>query len=110
MLLPLQEDRAIAESCVHAWVRDQRTDRERYELIVLAPGLDPALEARVGPLLSHHDRRVAHDDLGTVRFPVGGVGRRSIALTCPGFLPRRHGLHDGRDLGLAVRTLAFTAR
>jgi len=45
-----------------------------------------------------------------VRFPVRRGGRRSIALTCPGFLPRRHGLHDGRDLGLPVRTLAFTAR
>src|SRR6266852_191792 len=42
--------------------RDQRVDRERYELIVLAPGLDPALEARVRPLLSRHDRWVAHDD------------------------------------------------
>ncbi len=62
MLLPLQEDRATAESCVHAWVRDQRVDRERYELIVLAPGLDPALEARVRPLLSRHDRWIAHDD------------------------------------------------
>src|SRR5229473_2274258 len=62
VLLPLQEDRATAESCVHAWVRDQRVDRERYELIVLAPGLDPALEARVRPLLSRHDRWIAHDD------------------------------------------------
>jgi hypothetical protein len=62
VLLPLQEDRATAESCVHAWVRDQLLERERYELIVLAPGLDPALEARVRPLLSRHDRWVAHDD------------------------------------------------
>jgi hypothetical protein len=62
VLLPLQEDRATAESCIHAWVRDQRVARDRYELIVLAPGLDPALEARVRPLLSRHDRWVAHDD------------------------------------------------
>ena len=48
VLLPLQEDRATAESCIHAWVRDQRVARDRYELIVLAPGLNNSSQAGGG--------------------------------------------------------------
>jgi hypothetical protein len=62
VLVPLQEDRATAEQCVRAWTRDQTLSRDRYEVIVLAPGLDPRLEARIRPLLRPEDRWVPHGD------------------------------------------------
>ena len=60
VLLPLQEDRGEGEACVRAWSRDQTISRERYELVVLAPGLDPLLEQAVRPMLEPGDQWIVH--------------------------------------------------
>lgn len=55
MLLPLQDEREAGVACVEAWT-SQRTDPESFEVVALAPGEDPGLEASVRPLLRPHDR------------------------------------------------------
>src|SRR3954453_16308674 len=61
VLLPLQEDRATGEISVREWVHGQSVPRESYEVILLAPGLDPVLEERARGMLTEHDRWVRVD-------------------------------------------------
>ncbi len=55
MLLPLQDERESGAECVRAWTT-QSADPASFELLALAPGEDPALEASIRPLLREHDR------------------------------------------------------
>lgn len=56
VLLPLQEERDAGERCVRAWTQGQDHPRERYEVILLAPGLEPELEQAAHELATPHDR------------------------------------------------------
>lgn len=71
VLIPLMDDRRTGERCVRAWTRDQTYPRERYEVIALAPGVDPALEAGIRPLLGPADRLVVDE----TRVVVGLLNR-----------------------------------
>jgi hypothetical protein len=60
ILLPLQEERAAGERCVRAWTQGQDHPRERYEVILLAPGLEPELELAARELVTPQDRWIEH--------------------------------------------------
>ncbi len=60
VLLPLQEERKAGERCVRAWTQGQDHPRDRYEVIALAPGLEPELERAARGLLTPRDQWIAH--------------------------------------------------
>ena len=60
VLLPLQEDRDAGLQSIRAWSLEQTLPRERYELIVLAPGLDRELERGARRLIGPRDRWIEH--------------------------------------------------
>jgi hypothetical protein len=59
VILPLQDERDAGRACVEAWTAGQTARAERYEVLALAPGEDPVLEAAVRPLLRPGDRWIA---------------------------------------------------
>lgn len=66
VLIPLEDHRNLAERSIRAWCVEQTLDRERYEVIVVAPEGFPKPElARIEALLGAHDRvlpaTVSHD-------------------------------------------------
>jgi hypothetical protein len=61
VLVPLMDDRATGERCIRAWTRGQTYPRDRYEVIALAPGVDPELEEGIRPLLTGRDHWVVED-------------------------------------------------
>jgi GT2 family glycosyltransferase len=58
VVVPLQDERQAGVDCIRAWTRGQTVPGETHEVIALAPGEDPALEAAVRPLLRPGDRWV----------------------------------------------------
>lgn len=83
VLLPLQEQRETGRACVEAWTRSQTLSRDRYEVVALAPGIDPALERDVRPLLAPQDRWIEHPtDSEYVLFNLGAREARGRFLFC----------------------------
>jgi Glycosyl transferase family 2 len=62
VVIPLLDERGTGERCVRSWASRQTYPRDRYEVIAVAPGVDPGLERAVRPLLGPRDRWVVHDD------------------------------------------------
>ena len=60
VLLPMQEDRDHGVECVRMWVEGQTLARERYEIVIAAPGVDPDLETAVREVLGARDVFVEH--------------------------------------------------
>ena len=60
VLLPMQEDRDHGVECVRMWVEGQTLARERYEIVIAAPGVDPELETAVREVLGARDVFVEH--------------------------------------------------
>jgi hypothetical protein len=57
VLIPLEDHRNLAERSIHAWCREQTLDRDRYEVVVVAPADFPARElGRIRALLGKQDR------------------------------------------------------
>ena len=57
VLIPLGDHRHFAERSIHAWCNEQTLDRERYEVIVVAPPGFPRAElARIEGLVGPHGR------------------------------------------------------
>jgi hypothetical protein len=57
VLIPLEDHRSFAERSIQAWCREQTLDRDRYEVIVMAPAGFPKAElARIEALLGKGDR------------------------------------------------------
>jgi hypothetical protein len=56
IVLTLMDDRGHTTECLSSWTRGQTLGRERYEVIVVASGREPEVEARARPLLTSGDR------------------------------------------------------
>lgn len=61
IVIPLLDHRGLALDCVGSWTRSQTYPRERFELVLLSDGRDPALDAQVRNLLGPDDRLIVHD-------------------------------------------------
>jgi hypothetical protein len=59
LILPLPDHRGLAGRSIQSWAIEQTLPRDRYELIVLTDGSQPAVEAEVAALLAPHDRMIA---------------------------------------------------
>ena len=60
VIVTLRDHRGLALACVNSFVRKQTYPRERFEVIVVTDGSDPALDRRVKELLGPNDRMVTH--------------------------------------------------
>ena len=60
VLLPLQDARHTGDECLRAWTTEQTFPRERYEVVVIAPGFEPALEARWRGRIGGNDRWIVY--------------------------------------------------
>ena len=56
VIMPLPDSRGHAIESVQAWAQRQRFRRDRYEVILISDGTDPALEAQAASMLQPHDR------------------------------------------------------
>ena len=56
VIIPLPDHRGPAWECMRSWTSGQTLSRENYEVIVVADGREPQLEAQVRALLTPHDR------------------------------------------------------
>lgn len=61
MIVPLPEHLGLALFCVESLVRGQTYPRERFEVLVMTNGTEPALEKRVEALLGLEDRMIRHE-------------------------------------------------
>src|SRR5437667_9744604 len=61
VILPMQDSRGQAEACVRRLVHEQTLERDRYEIVLVAPNLEPSAEATARELVSPRDRIVACD-------------------------------------------------
>jgi hypothetical protein len=107
VLLPLQEHRDVGEECVRQWSTGQTLARERYELVCLAPGSDPVLEAGVRPLLAAGDRWIAHDSVNMYElFNAGASAARGRFV----FLTEAHCVPEPDCLAEMIEFLDSTGR
>jgi predicted dehydrogenase len=60
IIVPLPDHRGYALDCVRSWTERQTLAGERYEVIFVGDGTEPALERRVAQALRPHDRFVCH--------------------------------------------------
>ncbi len=60
VIVALPDHRGLAIECVESWVREQTYPRERFEVIVVSDGSDPALDSRVKELLGPGDQMICH--------------------------------------------------
>jgi hypothetical protein len=91
VLLPLQDERETALASFGAW-RDQSVDPSTYEIIVLAPGEDPAMEDEVRPLLRDEDSWIArpgHDEYELFDIGAGAARGEFLFLTEAHCVPDR---------------------
>lgn len=105
VLVPLMDDRATGERCVRAWTQEQTFPRDRYEVIALAPGVDPELEAAVRPLLTPRDHWVVADSRIVVELLNIGAQRAGGHLL---FLTESHCEPDSACLAELVAHLDRT--
>lgn len=56
VVVTLMDSRGQVEECLSSWTRDQTLARERYEVIVVASGREPEIEAVARGLLTADDR------------------------------------------------------
>jgi glycosyltransferase involved in cell wall biosynthesis len=61
VIVPLPKHLGLAIECVESLVRHQTYPRERFEVIVMTNGSEPALEQRVEALLGPEDRMIRHE-------------------------------------------------
>lgn len=74
VILPLTDDRGQGRACLEGWLRAQRFDRTRFEVIVIANGSVPQLERGAHSLLGSQDSLVYHDSSNA--FLLYNVGAR----------------------------------
>jgi predicted dehydrogenase/GT2 family glycosyltransferase len=60
VIVALPDHQGLAIECVESLVRSQTYPRDRFEVIVVTDGTDPALESRVKALLGPQDRMISH--------------------------------------------------
>jgi hypothetical protein len=65
VIVALPDHRGLAIECVESLVRSQTYPRDRFEVIVVSDGTDPALDRRVTALLGPQDRTIT---LATTSF------------------------------------------
>ncbi|MCW5772325.1 MAG: hypothetical protein KIT16_11860 [Rhodospirillaceae bacterium] len=58
VILPLDDHRGFALAAVKSWSAAQDVPRERFEIVVLTNGADPALHEKVSALLAPHDQMI----------------------------------------------------
>jgi hypothetical protein len=56
VILPLPDHRGLAEQSARSWAVEQTLPRDRYEVLVITDGSQPAVEPQVAALLRPHDR------------------------------------------------------
>jgi hypothetical protein len=61
VIIPLPDHRGMALACIESWVQTQRYSREKYEVLVVANGTEPALEQQVKAILSEYDSLIYED-------------------------------------------------
>src|SRR5262245_4657710 len=61
VVLTLMDDRGHTTECLSSWTRGQTLARERYEVVVVASGREPEVEAIARPLLTAHDRMLKYE-------------------------------------------------
>ena len=75
VLLPLQDQRHAGLDCVRAWTSGQAAPDHLHEVVALAPGEDPGLEAAVRPLLRPGDSWI--DQSGASEYELYQRGARA---------------------------------
>lgn len=73
LVLPIPDHRGLADRSVRSWALEQSLPRDRYEIIVVTDGSQPAVEARVAALLCPHDRMVTVPGGTEAHFYEAGV-------------------------------------
>ena len=61
VVLTLMDDRGHTTECLSSWTRGQTLARERYEVVVVASGREPEVEAIARPLLTARDRMLKYE-------------------------------------------------
>lgn len=105
VVLPLPDHRGNALRSVRSWAREQSLSRDRYEVLVVADGSDPGLEAAATALLAPHDRLVyGPPGNETELYDVGARQARGRWL----FFTEAHGIGAADCLKEMVQYLAET--
>lgn len=74
VIIPLPDHRGMAQACVESWVKKQCYSRDKYEVLVLANGTEPALEQQVKAILSEYDSLIYEDS--PVEIALYNIGAR----------------------------------
>jgi predicted dehydrogenase/glycosyltransferase involved in cell wall biosynthesis len=86
VILPLPDHRGYAADCVRSWVAAQTLAADRFELIVVADGSEPDVEAEVERLLRPSDRLLRLDEeheVGLYDAAAREAGGRLLLFTEP---------------------------
>jgi hypothetical protein len=118
VVLTFMDDRGQTEECVSSWTRGQTLPRDRYEVIFVASGREPAVEAVARPLLHANDRLVTHrgsNELTLHDFGARQARGKWLLFTeahcaaqpeCLAELVGHLQAHEGRYVGACIRTLS----
>jgi predicted dehydrogenase len=68
VIMPIADHRGYAERAVASWTRDQRFDRDRYEVVLAWDGAEPGLGERVEPLLGPGDRMIVNEGASEIEL------------------------------------------
>jgi hypothetical protein len=118
VVLTFMDDRGQTEECVSGWTRRQTLARDRYEVIFVASGREPAVEAVARPLLHANDRLMtypASNELALHDFGARQARGKWLLFTeahcaaepdCLAELVAHLQAHEGRYVGACIRTLS----
>lgn len=81
VIIPLPDHRGLAMQCVASFAQQQTLPRDRYELILLSDGAEPALDERLRQLLGPDDQLHVHaTDNETLLYDMGARRARGKML------------------------------